>query len=120
MVDEISKSGKICGEVLPDAFHRNTHVSLSHHVTKADDGPPWNSWMAFLEVIGEPAGGIGKNLHPPDYAVLQQVFGEKSFSAASRVLSKKVEALSDEAQQLIIGAHSTRASRKSRVRARIS
>ena len=119
MVDEISKSRKVCGEVLPDAFHRDTHVSVSHHVTKADDGPPWNTWMAFLEVIGEPAGGIGKNLHPPDYGVLQQVFGEKSFSAASRVLSKEVEALSDEAQKLTFSAHSTRASRKSCVRVRI-
>jgi len=120
VVDEISKSGKICGEILPDALHCHTHVGVSHHVAKTDDGPPWNRWMAFLEITGEPAGGIGENLHPPDYGVLQQVFGEKSFSAASRVLSKKVEALSDEGQQLIIGAHSTRASRKSRVRVRIS
>jgi hypothetical protein len=31
-------------------------------------------------------------------------------------LSKQIEALSDEAQQLIVGAHSTRASRKRRLR----
>ncbi len=88
MVNEISKSGKICGEVLPNALHRNTHVRVSHHVTTTDDGPPWNGWMAFLEIMREPAGCIGENLHPPDYGVLKQVFGKKGFSTASRVLSK--------------------------------
>ena len=119
MVDKISKSGKICGEILPDALHCHTHVGVSHHVTKTDDGPPWNCCMAFLEIIREPAGGIG-NLHPPDYRVLKQGFGKKGFTAASRVLSKKIEALRDEAQQLMVGAHNARASRKSCVRIRRS
>ena len=78
-----------------------------------NDGPPWNCWMAVLEILREPAGGIREAL-PPDYAVLKQAFGKKGFSASatSGVLGKQIEALSDEAQQLIVGAHRTCASRK--------
>src|SRR5579859_898252 len=64
--DEIPKGGKICGEVLPDTLHRHTHVGVSHDVAETDDGPPWDCWIAFLDVIREPACGIGKDLHPPD------------------------------------------------------
>jgi|GEM_PF-5936615 len=76
--------------------------------------------MPFLEIVREPAGGIGEDLHPPDDGVLKQAFGKKGIPTASGVFGKKVEALSDEAQQLMVGAQSTRASRNRRLRVRTS